>query len=156
MAVTNTLGRTDFLGSVGLTTPLSNINVNSQTININGGGVSTSTPSGQVYIGSVGLGSGTQILTASNSGSLTFTGDINGSGNLTLRTGGAISVTGAVGVANAFNSSPLGDMVIDFQSPTSLTITGKVTASSLSVSSTTPVNGNISIVSDQSYSGGLV
>ncbi len=156
LAVTNTLGRTDFLGSVGLTTPLSNINVNSQTININGGGVSTSTPSGQVYIGSVGLGSGTQILTAANSGALTFTGDINGPGNLTLRTGGTILVSGAVGIANAFNSSPVGDIVIDTQSPTSLTITGKVTAFSLST--TTSVNGNISIVSDQTYSAttGLV
>ena len=147
--VVTTKGTTDsttFNGTVGATNGLGSIVVNSRTITVNGGGVKTLNSGGQIYNGSLSLGSGTQSLVADGGGSLDFRNNVNGPGNLTMTTSSNISFANNIG-----NSNALGAILITGATPTSLNITGTVLAQSLKTVSS--VNGTINIGGNQTYTG---
>lgn len=104
----NTQGATTFEGAVGGTASLVSLTTDAGgTTAINGGAVSTSGGSGQVYHDAVTLGADT-VLTADNSGPITFATTLDGPHALSANTQGTTTFGGAVG-----GVAPLAALVTD-------------------------------------------
>ena len=92
----NTTGTTTFGGAVGGTTPLAHLETNAGgTTAINGGAITTGSPTSQVYNDAVVLGANT-VLDAS-SGGITFASTLDGAFTLSVNTAGTTTFNGAVG-----------------------------------------------------------
>ena len=134
-------------GSITLTadtsaTPLGKIFLAGSPVVTNGGSMNFN--SGVVLSDNTTLNTG-----AASTGNITFQSTVDGNGlppaeNLTLQTAGVITFTGNIGT-----SSALGDLIINSQNPTSLKLTGNISANSFQTSSA--VNGTIQIVGTQNY-----
>jgi hypothetical protein len=99
----NTTGTTTFGGVVGSTTPLAHLETNvGGTTAINGGAITTDSPTSQVYNDAVTLGANT-VLDAGNGG-ITFASTLDGAFTLDANTTGTTTFSGAVGGTTALVS----------------------------------------------------
>ena len=99
----NTTGTSTFGGAVGSTTPLAHLETNAGgTTAINGGAITTGSPTSQVYNDAVTLGANT-VLDAL-SGSITFASTLDGAFTLAVNTTGTTTFGGAVGGTTALVS----------------------------------------------------
>ncbi|MFZ9794113.1 MAG: beta strand repeat-containing protein, partial [Gemmataceae bacterium] len=135
------------IGSIDLTadnsvSPLGKIFLAGSPLATNGGSLNIN--SGLVLSDNTTLNTG-----AASTGNITFQSTVDGNGlppaeNLTLQTAGVITFNGNIGT-----SSALGDLIINSQNPTSLKLTGNISANSFQTASA--VNGTIEIVGTQNY-----
>jgi hypothetical protein len=99
----NTTGATTFGGAVGGATPLAHLETNAGgTTLINGGSITTGSPTSQVYNDAVVLGANTVL--AALSGGITFASTLDGGYTLAVNTTGTTTFGGAVGGTTALTS----------------------------------------------------
>ncbi|MFM8415184.1 MAG: beta strand repeat-containing protein, partial [Planctomycetota bacterium] len=95
--VVNAAGDTTFAAAVGGTTPLAHVETDAagRTL-VNGGAVTTGSPTSQVYNDPVLLGANT-VFTAQAAGAITFASTLDGAFSATVNTQGITTFGGAVG-----------------------------------------------------------